>query len=121
MFAGADDFIRSCWSSQPHTLADTQAYLGQLAQALWQRRLQKVLINQVTMLPFSAEEQTWISNEWLPRTVRDTGYRCGAVVLATDLYSRLATASITTNPHNLALRYRSFDNETEAEAWLRQQ
>jgi hypothetical protein len=114
-------FLRARWSAQPRTLADTQALFTNMALALRQRGWNRILINQVAMRPFSPAEQAWISQEWLPQAVRDSGYRAGAVVVSTDTYTRLATAYITTSVGGLPLRYRSFDTEAEAVAWLVQQ
>jgi len=91
------------------------------AQALRQRGWGRILINQVQMPPFSPEEQLWISQEWLPAAVRESGYRFGAVVVAANVLTRLATAFVTTGFADLPLRYRSFDAEPEAIAWLLQQ
>lgn len=113
-------YLRTYWLAKPRTLADTQEFLGQLLRALQQYGASKVLINQVDMLPFSPEEQAWVNQEWLPLAIT-TNYRFGAVVVATNLYARLATAGITTSPHGLPMRYRSFDREDQAIAWLEQQ
>jgi hypothetical protein len=113
-------FLRTTWTTQPRTLADTQALFASMSTALHQRNWSRILVNQVTMRPFSADEQAWVSQEWLPQAVR-SGYRHGAVVVSTDIYARLATSLITTNVGGLPLRYRSFDQEAEAQVWLRQQ
>jgi len=113
-------FVRMSWRAGPRTLADTQALLTQLAQALRQRRWGKVLADQTLMPSFSPAEQQWISQEWLPQAVHEGGYRYGAIVVSTDTYARLATAFITTNVGGLPLRYRSFDNAEQATAWLAQ-
>jgi hypothetical protein len=110
-------FLRLTWAATPRTLADTQALLGHVALALQQRGWSKVLGNQTAMLPFSAAEQQWVSQEWLPEAVA-AGYRHGAIVVSADTYARLATAYITTNVGGLPLRYRSFDDAAEASAWL---
>lgn len=81
----------------------------------------RVLINQVAMPPFSPEEQQWITQEWLPAAVGVSGYRFGAVVVSANVLTRLATAFVTTNFSDLPLRYRSFDAEADAVAWLLQQ
>jgi hypothetical protein len=120
LLADPAGFLRTTWTTQPRTLADTQALFTSMSTALHQRGWSRILINQVTMRSFSAAEQQWIGQEWLPRAVR-SGYRCGAVVVSTDIYARLATAFITTSVGGLPLRYRSFDQEAEAIAWLRQQ
>ena len=113
-------FLRVAWTNQPRTLADAQALFTSMSTALHQRNWSRILINQAAMRPLSADEQQWISQQWLPLAVR-SGYRTGAVVVSTDIFARLATAFITTNVGGMPLRYRSFDQETEARAWLRQQ
>lgn len=111
-------YLCSCWSAHPRTFAETQALLLHLSQGLKHFGWSKAVSNQLAMPPFSTEEQAWITQEWLPHAVHDAGYRAGAIVLAANLYTRLATAFVTTNVQGLPIRYRSFDNEAEAEAWL---
>jgi len=111
-------FLRMSWAATPRTLADTQGLLTQLAHALRQRGWGKVLANQTLMPSFSPAEQQWIAQEWLAFAVRECGYSHGAIVVSTDTYARLATAFITTNVGGLSLRYRSFDEEEPAIAWL---
>jgi hypothetical protein len=113
-------YLRLDWGSQPRQLADTQAMFTTAAQALAQRSWGRILIDQVHMAPFSSQEQLWISQEWLPAAVRESGYRYGAVVLAANVLTRLATAFVTSAP-DLPLRYRSFSTEEEALEWLLQQ
>ncbi|GAB3635537.1 hypothetical protein GCM10027422_11270 [Hymenobacter arcticus] len=114
-------FVRSYWGPQARTLADTQALLRHVTQALQRHGQQRVLSNQQQMQPFSAAEQAWVAEQWLPQAVREAGYRACAVILATNLYARLAMAYVTTNVQGLPMRYRSFDNEAEAQAWLLKQ
>jgi hypothetical protein len=121
LFADPANFLRARWADQPRTLADTQALFANMTLALRHHRWSRILVNQVIMQPFSPAEQQWVSQEWLPHAVQQGGYRVGAVVVSTDAYTRLATAYITTNVGGLPLRYRSFDAEAEALAWLLQQ
>lgn len=114
-------FMRAHWGPGPRTLAEAQALLRGLSQGIRHYRWPLVLVDQVAMPPFSPAEQAWITQEWLPAAVREAGYRAGAVVLATDIYARLATAYVTTSVHGLPLRYRSFDDEAAAVAWLLRQ
>ena len=114
-------FLKMRWTPSARTLTDTQALLGALARELARHGLHKVLTNQQQMRQLSAEEQHWVTNTWLPQAVTTSGYRFGAVVVAADLYARLATASITSLAHGLPLRYRSFDDEAQAVEWLRRQ
>ncbi len=111
-------YFRSCWSASPRTFAETQALLLHLSQGLKHFGWTKALSNQMQMPPFSTEEQAWITQEWLPHAVHDAGYHVGAIILAANLYTRLATAFVTTNVRGLPIRYHSFDNEAQATAWL---
>jgi hypothetical protein len=95
--------------------------LNAAAAALEQNGWGRILTNQISMQPFSPREQQWVTQQWLPAAVRSSGYRFGAVVVATNVLTRLATAFITTSFSDLPLRYRSFDAEAEAIAWLLQQ
>ena len=114
-------YLCSCWSANPRTFADTQALLLHLSRGMQHTGWGKALSNQFDMPPFSTEEQAWITQEWLARAVHEAGYRAGAILLASNLYTRLATAFVTTNVQGLPIRYRSFDNEEEAIAWLLKQ
>lgn len=114
-------FLRLHWSDQPRIFADTCAMFTTAAAALVRYEWGRILINQVNMQPFSPQEQEWISQQWLPEAVRTSGYRFGAVVVATNVLTRLATAFVTTSFADLPLRYRSFDAEREAVTWLTQQ
>jgi hypothetical protein len=114
-------FLRLHWSDQPRTFADTCAMFTTAAAALVRYEWGRILINQVNMQPFSPQEQEWISQQWLPEAVRTSGYRFGAVVVAANVLTRLATAFVTTSFSDLPLRYRSFDAEQQAIAWLTQQ
>jgi hypothetical protein len=121
LMADPEGFLRAYWTNQPRTLSDTQALFTSMSTALARRDWSRILVNQVSMRPFSAAEQQWVTQEWLPQAVQHSGYRYGAVVVSTDIYARLATSLITTNVGVLPLRYRSFDHEADAAAWLRQQ
>jgi hypothetical protein len=114
-------FLRLHWHDQPRMFADTCAMFTAAAAGLERYAWGRILINQVNMQPFSPQEQRWISQEWLPDAVRTSGYRFGAVVVATNVLTRLATAFVTASFGDLPLRYRSFDAEQEAIAWLVQQ
>lgn len=121
LLADPAGFLRVYWAAYPRTLAYTQALFASMSEALEQRGWGKILVNQVQMKPFSPPEQQWVAQEWLPQAVQQSGYRHGAVVVSTDIFARLATSFITTNVGGLPLRYRSFDQETEATEWLQQQ
>ncbi|MBD2723830.1 MULTISPECIES: hypothetical protein [Hymenobacter] len=114
-------FLRATWGPRRRTLAETQALFNQMLRCLQQHGWGRILINQLTMPPFSPTEQQWIAQHWLPRAVTEGGYRYGAVVVSPDVLVRLATAFVTTSVQGLPLTYRSFDTDAAATAWLAQQ
>lgn len=121
LLADAGGFLRIDWSPEPRTLAELQQFCEQIVQGLRRHGWSRALGNQARMRPFSPEEQQWITREWLPRVVREGGYRHGALVVSPNVLVRLATAYVTTNVHGLPLTYRSFEHEAEAVKWLLQQ
>jgi hypothetical protein len=120
VIAEAAGYLRLHWGSQPRPFADTCAMFNTAARVLRQHGWGRILVDQVDMLPFTSKEQLWISEEWLPAAVKESGYRHGAVVVAKNVLTRLATAFVTSTPE-LPLRYRSFGTEREAVDWLLQQ
>ena len=119
--ANAAGFLLIHWDGQPRPLAATCELFTTAAGELRRRGWGRILINQIRMKPFSPAEQQWISQEWLPAAVRESGYRAGAVVVAVNVLTRLATAYITAGAPELPLRYRSFDTEEAAIGWLLRQ
>jgi hypothetical protein len=57
-------------------------------------------------------------DEWLPVAVRENGYRYGAVVVAHDVFARLAMSNIISTSRKLGHLYRNFEGETDATNWL---
>jgi hypothetical protein len=78
----------------------------------------RMLINQQQMSPLTSAEETWMATEWLPQAVHEGGYRHGALVVAHDVFARLAMTSIVMTSRKLGHTYRNFENEKEAANWL---
>ncbi|GAB3587760.1 hypothetical protein [Hymenobacter daeguensis] len=121
LLADSAGFLRTNWSAQARSLADTRDLFGHMQRQLERHRWSRILINQVGMAPFTQAEQHWVAHEWLPQAVHTGGYRHGAVVVSPDVLVRLATAYVTTHVQGLPLVYRSFDNDADAVRWLAQQ
>ncbi|MDO7873484.1 STAS/SEC14 domain-containing protein [Hymenobacter sp. ASUV-10] len=97
---------------------DFRALLTHLRQAMSRHGGGRVLINQRQMAGFSPAEERWMIGEWLPRAVQDNGYRSGAVLVADDVFARLAMSNVAMATHHLGHEYRNFSDEGEAVAWL---
>lgn len=114
-------FLRINWSTRARTLPELQDFCEHMLLAMQRNRWARALGNQREMTPFSAPEQQWVTQQWLPRMVREGGYRFGALIVSPNVMVRLATAYVTTNVQGLPLVYRSFETETAALQWLLQQ
>ena len=97
------------------------AFLGHVTRLLARRGDGCLLVDQRRMAPFTPEEQTYVVEQWLPRTVAEGGYRFGAVLVAEDVFARLATAAVVRAVRELPMQYRYFEQEAEAIGWLLEQ
>jgi len=111
-------FLRVSWSSAEREPLVFRSLFTHMVQALRRNGWHKILIDQRQMRTFSAKEQQWIAGQWLPLAVQEGGYRFGAIIVSQDVFTRLATAYVTTSVQGLPLIYRTFTDEEAAVAWL---
>ncbi len=116
-----DGFLRLEYRPGPREAAQFRALLTHTAQALSRRQWNKMLVDQREMAPYSPTEQDWMTNEWLPHAVSESGYRFGAILVAHNVFARLATNQFIMAAHSLPHTYRSFETEAAAAAWLLEQ
>lgn len=95
-----------------------RALLTHTAQAMSRKQWNKMLVDQREMVPFNPIEQDWMTNEWLPRAVNEHGYRYGAILVAHNVFARLATNQFIMASRDLPHTYRTFETEDDATAWL---
>lgn len=112
--ADAVGFLHAYWAPVRRGPQDAQELFEQMMRTLQRRGWSRILINQMDMQPFNVAEQQWIAREWLPRAVREGGYRHGAVLVSPNVLVRLATAYVTISVQGLPMVYRSFDTEAAA-------
>jgi hypothetical protein len=98
-----------------------QALLSHVTQLLARRADGCLLVDQRLMTPFTPEEQEHVIQQWLPRTVAEGGYRYGAVLVAQNVFARLATATVIAAVRDLSITYQYFEQEAEAVSWLMSQ
>ena len=113
-------YIRLEYRAGTREVAQFRALLTHTAQALSRRQWSKILVDQREMAPYNPIEQDWMTNEWLPRTVRENGYRFGAILVAHNVFARLATNQFIMASRELPHTYRTFEAEEAAVAWLRE-
>lgn len=100
--------------------SDLQALLTHTGNLLQRNGWRCLLGDQRLMTPFTDEESHWISSYWLDPTNQRPGGIYAAILLANDVFARLATSQVIHNNKVAALTYRLFEREDEATAWLRE-
>jgi len=111
-------YLRLEYYPGPRQEAQFRALLTHVRQAMQRHGWSRMLVNQQQMSPFTISEEAWMTTEWLPQAVRESGYRHGAVVVAHDVFARLAMTGLVMTSRKLGHTYRNFENEKEAADWL---
>ncbi|TDN40233.1 hypothetical protein E4631_18240 [Hymenobacter sp. UV11] len=97
---------------------DLQAVLTHLSNLLRRRDWYKILGDQRAMSPFTEQESAWIVDYWLDVTRQRPGGLYAAVLLAEDVFARLAATQLRLENKQAALTYHLFEDQAEAAAWL---
>ena len=113
-----EGYLRLEYRPGPREAVQFRALLTHTAHALSRRQWSKVLVDQRAMDPFNPTEQAWMSTEWLPQAVSESGYRFGAVLVAQNVFARLAMTQLMMATRDLPHTYRTFESEETAMAWL---
>ncbi|MGI4761099.1 MAG: hypothetical protein ACRYF0_10355 [Janthinobacterium lividum] len=111
-------YLRLEYFSGPREEVQFRALLTHARQAMQRRSWSRLLVNQQQMSPFTPGEETWMVNEWLPQAVLENGYRYGAVLVAHDVFARLAMTGLVMTSRKLGHTYRNFEDEKGAVTWL---
>jgi len=111
-------YLRLEYDPGPREEVQFRALLTHVRQAMQRRSWSRLLINQQKMSAFTPSEESWMVNDWLPQAVRENGYRYGAVVVAHDVFARLAMTGLVMTSRKLGHTYRNFEHEKEAVDWL---
>jgi hypothetical protein len=111
-------FARLTYQSGVRQQDAFRALLGHVSRLLARRADGCLLVDQRLMEPFTPDEQAYVIEQWLPRAAQEGGYRFGAVVVAHNVFARLATAMVVTAVRDLPMTYCYFEDEAEAVAWL---
>jgi len=99
-------------------LADFRALLTHTGQLLRRNRWHRILADQRRMTPFTEQETAWVTTFWLDPANQPPGGLHAAVMLADDVFARLATNMMRETLQSAALTYRLFKDESTAAAWL---
>lgn len=99
-------------------LGDFQALLTHTGLLLSRNGWNRLLGDQRQMSPFTEEENAWIVGHWLGSLRSASIY--AAVIVAQDVFARLAASQLRQDARTSVLIYQVFDTEAAATAWLAQ-
>jgi hypothetical protein len=113
-----DGYIVFEYHPGPRQFADFQAVLTHTGNLLRRKQWYKILGDQRLMAPFTEQETAWITSYWLDHSRHRPGGIYAAVLLANDVFARLAATQLRHETKAAALTYRLFEHEADAAAWL---
>lgn len=110
-------YIHLDWQPVPATPAELRAIYEHVLQAMLRHRAGTLLTVHNNRPPLPPDVQTWLTQNWMPRAVREVGYGRCAIVEAEMPLSRLAAHSVGSGV-NGQINYQYFGTEEAAIAWL---
>ena len=119
VFEHADGYLVVQYRPGPRVLGDFQALVLHTRNVLHRNGWHRVLADQRHMSPFTAPETSWVDAFWRDPANQPPAGLHAAVVLADDVFARLATNLLRETMAG-ALTYQLFLDETSAVAWLQQ-
>ena len=100
--------------------SELQGLLGHVRNLLERNRWHRFLADQRLLAPFTPEEVVWIVDHWHATAAHHPAGLYGAVVMAQDVFARLAMAQIVQQANAASMHFRRFETEAEATGWLEQ-
>ena len=116
LYAHPDGYALLRYHASARSLLDVQEGLIHVGRLLQRRGWHKLLSDQRQLLPFTENEQALILDYWQARHFT-MGPTIGAVLPSPDTLTHHSFTHIWEQARG-ALRYRLFDDEAEAAAWL---
>jgi hypothetical protein len=104
----------------PRSLVDLQALITDIGHLLLRNRWHRILGDQRLMAPLLPEQSAWLVEYWTGYTKQRSRPLYAAVVLAHDVFARLAVSQLRQDMSGAKMTYRQFEDELAATAWLAQ-
>jgi hypothetical protein len=117
-----DGYVYFQYHAGKRAFTDLQALLTHTSTLLKRKKWMKVLGDQRLMSPFTEQESAYILEHWLAYGLHSPGPIYAAVIVANDVFARLAASQVQYEAKASVLTYRLFEHEAiaAAAAWLRQ-
>jgi hypothetical protein len=94
--------------------------LTQVRRLLELHRWNRFLADQRLLAPYTPEDVAWVVDHWRDAAAQHPGGLYGAVVVAHDVFTRLAMGQVVQQLNGTSMHFRRFETEAEATAWLEQ-
>ena len=106
------------WDGSYVSGPEYRATLLELLDLLAMRRGCRMLFDMRNLPVVSPEDQAWIQEEWMPRSLK-VGLRYSAVVMPKSALSRLTLRHIAKDASGIERQRAYFETLEEARAWLK--
>jgi hypothetical protein len=110
-------YIRITWQSTSVSIVDLQAIYEHVLRAMQHYDTTRLMSVHGKRPPIPVQVQDWLTQQWVPRAIKEAGYDRCAIVEAEAPLSRLAARSIGSSLTS-GLLYHYFSTEQEAVNWL---
>lgn len=108
------------YSASRRQAGDLAALLTSLGRLLLQRGWARFLADNRQMTPFSASEKEWFTTYWLGGEVARPAPLLGVIILPAEVIARLSVLELVQHPAKRSLRYVTFTDPAEAQAYVSQ-
>ena len=120
LYEHPDGYALFQFKTGKRNLSDLQRLLTHVRRLLARNRWHRFLADQRLLAPFTPEEVAWLVLHWRDTAAQHPAGHYGAVVLAQDVFTRLAMSQVMQQANAGAMHFRRFETEADATAWLEQ-
>ena len=120
LYGHPDGYAVFRFNAGKRKLSELQTLLTQVRRLLELNRWNRFLTDQRLLTPYTPEEVAWVVDHWCHAAAEHPGGLFGAVVMAHDVFARLAMGQVVQQANASTMHFRRFETEAEATAWLAQ-
>ena len=120
LYEHPDGYALFRFNAGQRRLSELQGLLSHVRNLLARNRWHRFLADQRLIAPFTPEEAAWIVGHWHDTAAQYPAGLFGAVVMAHDVFARLAMGQIVQQANADTMHFRRFETEAQATAWLLQ-
>ena len=120
LYGHPDGYALFRFNAGERKFSELKGLLTQVRRLLELHRWNRFLADQRLLAPYTPQEIAWIVDHWRNASTEHPGGLYGAVVMAHDVFARLAMGQVVQQANSASMYFRRFETEAEATAWLTQ-